>query len=217
MDAPELAHFGRPAQPYGAEALTYLRALILHRNVRVQLYRRDQYERVVGTAWVAPVPSRAVAALTGLPWPVRILTSPLEVVLRLPSLVGGSKVDVGLDMIRAGMATVYEAKFGSEFGGAATEARYRAAEKEAKKARRGMWGSPGRSELEREVAKEQGWGAWLWSKIRGGGGPAGGVKLESPREYKNRMKEMEEGKAAPAAEKGKTAPASEKTAKTAKK
>ncbi|KAF2154642.1 SNase-domain-containing protein [Myriangium duriaei CBS 260.36] len=131
VDAPELAHFGRPAQPYGAEALTFLRGLVLHRPVRVYLYRRDQYERVVGTAW--------------------------------------RKVDVGLAMIREGMATVYEAKFGSEFGGKEKEALYRAAEKEAKARKKGMWGS-------------------------GKSGAARKNKLESPREYKNRMRDLEEGK-----------------------
>ena len=46
--------------------------------------------------------------------------------------------DVGLEMIKAGLATVYEAKSGAEFG--KVEAKYRKAEKWAKTKRKGMWG-----------------------------------------------------------------------------
>lgn len=46
--------------------------------------------------------------------------------------------DVGLQMLRKGLATVYEAKSGGEFGG--LEAKYRMAERWAKWNRRGMWG-----------------------------------------------------------------------------
>lgn len=52
VDAPEGAHFGRPAQPYSFEALQWLQSRLLHRYVRVHIYRRDQYERVVGTVYV---------------------------------------------------------------------------------------------------------------------------------------------------------------------
>lgn len=45
--------------------------------------------------------------------------------------------DVGLQMIKAGMATVYEAKTGAEYG--TLEATYRKAEEKAKTARRGLW------------------------------------------------------------------------------
>lgn len=41
-------------------------------------------------------------------------------------------------MIRAGLATVYEAKSGTEFGG--LEAKYRKAEDEARLKKRGIWG-----------------------------------------------------------------------------
>ena len=46
--------------------------------------------------------------------------------------------DVGLQMIRAGLATLYEAKTGTEFGG--LEAKYRRAENDAKLKKKGMWG-----------------------------------------------------------------------------
>lgn len=46
--------------------------------------------------------------------------------------------DVGLQMLRMGWATVYEAKSGAEFGH--LEDRYRKAEGWAKLKRKGMWG-----------------------------------------------------------------------------
>ncbi|KAF2435782.1 SNase-domain-containing protein [Tothia fuscella] len=137
VDAPELAHFGRPAQPYGQEALDFLTSYILHRRVRAYIYRRDQYERVVGTVWVRK-------------W--------------------GIRRDVGLEMLKRGLATVYEAKFGSEFGG--LEQKYREAEERAKKAKIGMWAEPG-----------------IVKRLFGGGGEGG--KKESPREFKTRMSKLE--------------------------
>lgn len=52
VDAPENAHFGKPAQPFAVEALNWLSNYIKNRNVRAYVYRRDQYERVVGTVYV---------------------------------------------------------------------------------------------------------------------------------------------------------------------
>lgn len=104
VDAPELAHFGRPSQPYAAEALEWLRGYILHRRVRAYVYKRDQYDRVVSTVYV---------------WR------------------GLLRRDVGLQMLRQGLATVYEAKTGAEFG--KLEQKYRRAEWWAKKRRKGMW------------------------------------------------------------------------------
>lgn len=45
--------------------------------------------------------------------------------------------DVGLQMLKRGLATVYEAKHGAEFGG--REVEYRSAERWAKVKRKGMW------------------------------------------------------------------------------
>ncbi|KAL6248927.1 putative endonuclease lcl3 [Rhinocladiella similis] len=105
VDAPELAHFGRPSQPYAQEALDWLTAYVLGRRVRAYVYKIDQYNRVVGTAYV---------------WR------------------GLMRRDVGLQMLRAGMATVYEAKSGAEFG-EGLEKKYRNAEWWAKTKRKGMW------------------------------------------------------------------------------
>lgn len=48
IDAPEAAHFGRPAQPHSAESLEWLRQTLLGKRVRCQLLRKDQYSRIVG-------------------------------------------------------------------------------------------------------------------------------------------------------------------------
>ncbi|KAL9103429.1 MAG: hypothetical protein Q9163_001531 [Psora crenata] len=105
VDAPELAHFGRPSQPYGQEAVDWLSKYILHRRVRAYIYKRDQYDRAVATVYVRK-------------WLLRR--------------------DVGLQMLKKGLATVYEAKTGAEFG--ALERKYRTAERWAKLRSRGMWG-----------------------------------------------------------------------------
>ncbi|KAF4967617.1 hypothetical protein FSARC_4864 [Fusarium sarcochroum] len=105
VDAPECAHFGKPAQPYSAEALAWLRAYLLKRNVRASVYSRDQYNRIVATVY------------TRRWWLFR--------------------KDVGLEMIKSGMATTYEAKQGAEFGG--KKKIYERAEAKAKRKRIGMW------------------------------------------------------------------------------
>ncbi|KAF5005826.1 hypothetical protein FDECE_7761 [Fusarium decemcellulare] len=104
IDAPECAHFGRPAQPYSAEALTWLSNYVLNRNVRAYIYKRDQYERIVATVYVR-----------------RFLF----------------RKNVGLEMIKRGLATTYEAKSGAEFGG--MKEVYEKAQAKAKRKRKGMW------------------------------------------------------------------------------
>ncbi|ESZ99571.1 hypothetical protein SBOR_0044 [Sclerotinia borealis F-4128] len=104
VDAPEGAHFGKPAQPFSSEALAWLKEYVSNRRVRAYIYKRDQYDRVVATVWVR-----------------RFLI----------------RKDVGKEMLKAGMATVYEAKMGAEFG--EFEAQYRAIEEQAKKKKLGMW------------------------------------------------------------------------------
>jgi endonuclease YncB( thermonuclease family) len=71
--------------------------------------------------------------------------------------------DVGLEMLRVGLATVYEAKSGAEYGG--FEQKYILAEEKAKKQKIGMWAKPG-----------------LISRLMGER-----RAQESPREYKTRI------------------------------
>ena len=104
VDAPEMAHFGRAAQPYGQEALDWLTEYLVHRRVRAYVYKKDQYDRVVATVYVRK-------------WLLRR--------------------DVGLQMIKRGLATVYEAKIGAEFGG--LKKKYSKAESSAKRRKKGMW------------------------------------------------------------------------------
>ncbi|KAL2212659.1 SNase-domain-containing protein [Sarocladium strictum] len=112
IDAPECSHFGRPAQPFSAEAMQWLSSYILNRNVRTFVYRRDQYDRIVGTVYIRK-------------WLIRR--------------------NVGLEMVKRGLATTYEAKTGAEFGGLKDV--YMKAEAKAKRKRKGMWGGK-KSEFE---------------------------------------------------------------------
>ncbi|KAK7746176.1 putative endonuclease lcl3 [Diatrype stigma] len=105
IDAPEGAHFGRPAQPFATDALSWLSNYILGRRVRAKIYKRDQYDRIVATVYVRRLFRRK---------------------------------DVGLEMLKAGLATTYEAKTGAEFGG--LEEEYKAAEAVAKVKKLGIWG-----------------------------------------------------------------------------
>lgn len=75
----------------------------------MKLHKRDQYDRVVATVWMRQ------------------------------GFLKYRKTNVGLEMVKAGFAGVYEAKSGAEFGG--YEAKYRAAELEAKSKKKGMWTS----------------------------------------------------------------------------
>ncbi|OJD16630.1 hypothetical protein AJ78_03222 [Emergomyces pasteurianus Ep9510] len=142
IDAPELPHFGRPAQPFAQDAHTWLTTYLLNRRVRAHVYRQDQYGRVVATVYVRR-------------WPFPFI-----------------RRDVGLQMLRAGLATVYEAKSGVEFGGEVVERRYRRAEERARRKGKGLWKGKG----------AEGW--------------------ESPREYKTRMTALEGERAAGAASSG---------------
>jgi endonuclease YncB( thermonuclease family) len=77
-------------------------------------------------------------------------------------------------MLKRGLATVYEAKYGSEFG--EFEQKYRDAEAEAKARKVGMWATPS-----------------IMERLMGGSAKT----LETPREYKKRMSDLEKGKGAP--------------------
>lgn len=58
VDAPEGAHFGKPAQKYSDDALEWLRSYILGRRVRIIPLARDQYHRVVSQATVWKITGR---------------------------------------------------------------------------------------------------------------------------------------------------------------
>lgn len=54
LDCVQGSHFGRQAQPYAAEALTWLKDTIEGRVVYCQLVRRDQYSRIVCADTASP-------------------------------------------------------------------------------------------------------------------------------------------------------------------
>ncbi|KAJ7650638.1 hypothetical protein FB45DRAFT_888331 [Roridomyces roridus] len=110
VDAPEAAHFGRPSQPYSEESLAWLRQKILGKTVYCQLFRRDQYSRIVAYVTLSPnfLPGNWVSGKS------------------LP-----------LEMLRAGCVTTY-LQAGAEYGKEGKE-EYLRVEAEAKAARRGMW------------------------------------------------------------------------------
>nr|OQO26434.1 hypothetical protein B0A51_04957 [Rachicladosporium sp. CCFEE 5018] len=80
--------------------------------------------------------------------------------------------DVGLQMLKRGLATVYEAKSGAEFG--ESEALYRETEAQAKSKGVGIWRNPGF--IGKLLGQEK--------------------AVESPREYKTRTSQQEHGKRA---------------------
>jgi len=110
VDAPEAAHFGKPAQPYSAESLEWLRNRITAKKVYCQLLRKDQYGRVVAEVYLSP----------------RIL----------PGFFFYGK-NLAAEMLKAGWAVTYE-QAGAEYGRLGKEG-YFQLEADAKAARRGMW------------------------------------------------------------------------------
>ncbi|KAK1758250.1 hypothetical protein QBC47DRAFT_399156 [Echria macrotheca] len=140
VDAPEGAHFGKPAQPYAAEALEFLKSYILGKRVRAYVYKRDQYERVVASVYVRKPPFFL-------------------------------RKDVSKELLKRGLATVYESKTGGEYGGPVMREVYNAAQETAKRKRKGMWS------VERAgffgIGKRE--------------------ALETPRAYKDRIRKEEAG------------------------
>ncbi|KAF8904690.1 hypothetical protein CPB84DRAFT_1814341 [Gymnopilus junonius] len=121
VDAPEASHFGKPAQPYSADSLAWLKDRILGKTVYVLPLRKDQYSRVVALVHQAP----------------RIL----------PGFLFLGK-DLSAEMLKAGWATIYE-QSGAEYGKIGKEG-YKRLESQAKAARKGMWahGTTGESPAE---------------------------------------------------------------------
>ena len=90
IDAPELAHFGKPAQPFSKQAFDYLNETLLHKKVLIELYQKDRYSRVVSTCFVR--------------------------VRKFPFLVFGKRRNVSEEMLKLGLATVYR-ESGACYGG----------------------------------------------------------------------------------------------------
>lgn len=84
--------------------------------------------------------------------------------------------DIGLEMLRRGLATTYEAKSGVEFGGEVMEKRYREVEADAKNRNLGLWGALAKT------GKNTGW--FGLGKVE----TKSKEPFETPREFKDRMK-----------------------------
>lgn len=164
VDAPELPHFGKPGQKYGEEALAWLRGQLMF-----QAHPQKGEDARIGRKVRCYVWSKdQYGRVVGTCW------------IRRASLLAGLPKglgcwDLGERMLNAGWATVFEGKNVAEFGG--KEDTYRAVEAQAKKERIGMWGG----------SEEAGWldkvKGWLGFKTQRG------QRLETPREFKNRMKD----------------------------
>ena len=110
IDAPEMGHFGGKPQPLAPEALEWLKKRTLHRTVHVRLMRLDQYSRAVCLVHTTPQPFLLFW------WWHR---------------------HVNVEMVREGLACVYRLG-GKEYG--ASERTLEAAERDAKRRRKGIWG-----------------------------------------------------------------------------
>ncbi|EDO19416.1 hypothetical protein Kpol_1002p63 [Vanderwaltozyma polyspora DSM 70294] len=104
IDAPERAHFGNTSQPYGDEALIWLRNRLLGKYVWVKPLSVDQYNRCVSK----------VVCWNWLGWQ-----------------------NISLQMVRQGLAVVYEGKTSAEFD--REEFLYRFYERRSKAKKRGLW------------------------------------------------------------------------------
>ncbi|KAJ8489389.1 hypothetical protein ONZ51_g2946 [Trametes cubensis] len=110
VDAPESGHFGRPPQPFSEESLAWLKSQVEQKFVYCQLFSKDQYGRIVAAVHLKP----------------RLL----------PGWLATGK-DLSLEMLRAGWAGVYE-QTGGEYGRSGLQEFLRV-QKEAQRAKRGMW------------------------------------------------------------------------------
>lgn len=104
IDAPEMAHFGNPEQPYAREAHQWLTKYILNKYVTITVFSLDQYKRIVARAEIRNF---------------------------------FRKKDVSSEMIKQGLALVYEGKTDCQFGN--KEEHYRKLELKAKKKKKGLW------------------------------------------------------------------------------
>ncbi len=106
IDAPECPNFGKPGQPFGNEAKEWLTQRLLNRKVHVELFKLDQYNRVVAMVYV------------------RSRFNPFR------------KINVCLEMVEKGYATLYEGR-DVDFGG--QKELFVKAEQYAKSKRLGLW------------------------------------------------------------------------------
>lgn len=105
-NARKAAHFGKPAQPYASDSLTWMRDTVLGKRVYCQMIRKDQYSRVVSLQ-----PHISVHELILVVLKVSNVTLAPRI---LPGFFFTGK-NVSIEMLKAGWGTVYE-QAGAEYG-----------------------------------------------------------------------------------------------------
>lgn len=113
IDAPECASFGNQGQKYGPIAREWLREYTLGRKVAFRVHAIDQYKRALATVY----------------------RKPENLILRV---LGLGKRNVGLELTRAGYATLYTGS-GAVYGGERLKRMYMKIEKGAREKKMGMW------------------------------------------------------------------------------
>jgi len=68
IDAPEISHYGNPAQPFGKEAGDWLREVARGEPVTVQIDTVDKYGRSVGTVFMGNENLNAMMVEDGYAW-----------------------------------------------------------------------------------------------------------------------------------------------------
>lgn len=74
IDAPEIKHPDREAEPYGYEAMEANRRLVLGKMVKIELdiAKRDHYGRVLGYVFSGPVFVNAYLVEAGYAYPIKV-------------------------------------------------------------------------------------------------------------------------------------------------
>jgi micrococcal nuclease len=110
IDAPETSKFGKPGQPFGAEAKEELQKMIGNRIIQIRLLSKDQYGRAVGQVFVPR---------------------------RFPLMLLQRRRGVDEILLQAGLAEVYQG-MGAVYGSKGKDA-YLQMEEQARKAKKGIW------------------------------------------------------------------------------
>lgn len=131
IDAPEMGHFGMGKQPFADEAQSFLKELVLNKEVSFIPHKLDQYQRAVCSVTVRQSIMDFISSNILLPF----IPSPIW--SRSPRMtLWRSDGNVSLAMAHAGYATIYK-DMGAEYGG--IKELLIEAEGKALKAKRGMW------------------------------------------------------------------------------
>lgn len=68
IDAPEIEHPGKPAQPYGEDARRALKSMVGGKDIKVVWREKDRYDRYIGTVYVGDIDVNAQMVRGGHAW-----------------------------------------------------------------------------------------------------------------------------------------------------